>query len=159
MSFDPSAVVGGSSSVRRMEIVVGVDGSAGSHHALAWAADEARRRSSSLRVVMAWELPFYAMTGLVNAPPEDALRQAAASAFELAMQEAAQSVDLTGIDVVTALEHGTAAGVLIDASASAELVVVGSRGRGALTGALLGSVGRAVVSHARCPVVVVPEPD
>jgi len=142
-----------------MEIVVGVDGSTGSHHALAWAADEARRRGSTLRVLMSWELPFYAMTGLVNAPPEDALRQAAASAFELAMQEAVRSVDLTGIEVVTALEHGTAAGVLIGASATAELVVVGSRGRGTLAGALLGSVGRAVVSHARCPVVVVPAPD
>ena len=54
--------------------------------------------------------------------------------------------------------EGSADDAVIDASADAELVVVGSRGRGALKTLVLGSVSQQVLHHAACPVVVVPPP-
>jgi hypothetical protein len=60
-----------------------------------------------------------------------------------------------GIDVRTKLVHGHPAQALIDSSAGAELVVVGSRGRGGFAGMLLGSVSQAVLQHAACPVAVI----
>lgn len=139
-----------------MEIVVGIDGSPGAQQALAWAADEARRRGSALRILMAWDYPAYAYTGLVNAPPEEALLASAQAAFEEAVTEASGAVDLSGITVTSQLIHGTSAAALIEASRTAELVVVGTRGRGGFKGMVLGSVSRAVSSHSECPVVVVP---
>lgn len=53
--------------------------------------------------------------------------------------------------------HGSVAAVLTDASRGAGLVVVGSRGRGAIRGALLGSTGLHLLQHAECPVLVVRE--
>ena len=52
--------------------------------------------------------------------------------------------------------QGHPAQALVDRSDQARLIVVGSRGRGGFTGLLLGSVSQHVVSHARCPVVVMP---
>ena len=56
------------------------------------------------------------------------------------------------------LVEGHPAGILIEASAQADLLVVGSRGHGGFVGALLGSVSHRCVAHALCPVVVVPPP-
>ncbi|WP_317620853.1 universal stress protein [Streptomyces sp. CBMA123] len=59
------------------------------------------------------------------------------------------------VEIRTRVQEGGAAACLLDAARGAELLVVGSRGHGGFTGALLGSVGQHCVQHAPCPVVVV----
>src|SRR5699024_12360012 len=60
--------------------------------------------------------------------------------------------------VTVVVKPGSPAQVLIDASESASMVVVGSRGHGGFVGMVLGSVGRAVAAPAKCPVAVAPGP-
>lgn len=135
-------------------IVVGVDGSASSARALRWAAEEARVRGSRLEAIQAWE-------GTIGRIPrsrtsdEPFKRQAdeslAAAVDGLPADDRPAKIDSRAV-------QGKAAAVLIEASAGAELLVVGSHGHGGVAGALLGSVSRRVAEHAHCPVVIVREP-
>jgi nucleotide-binding universal stress UspA family protein len=59
------------------------------------------------------------------------------------------------VQIRTEVRYGAPAGVLVDVSHEASLLVVGSRGRGGFAGLLLGSVAQHCVQHAACPVVVV----
>lgn len=133
-------------------IVVGVDGSAGSRQALAWAVEEARLRGATLDVVHAWHEPYvggYPYT-LVSYDPGEW----EASAREL-LRKVLAEVDTAGITVEKVVVHGLAARSLIEAAKGADLVVVGTRGLGGFSGLLLGSVSSHVVHHAPCPTVVV----
>jgi nucleotide-binding universal stress UspA family protein len=143
-------------------IAVGVDGSAPSLAALRWAADEARLREARLVAVHAWaHSPLVAVPGPGLAPlPEpdlpgqvEALREAAAAELDDALSEAFAGEP--PVEIERKLVEGPAGEVLERESASADLVVVGSRGRSALAAALLGSVSEHVAGHAACPVVVV----
>lgn len=137
-------------------VVVGVDGSACGRKALAFAGHEAHVRGCPLVVVRAWSVttaprPQGGEPGVV--PP--------LTAFEAAVQSAVRDevTDVLGDDpgcevVVRSVHHG-AGDVLVDASAHAILVVVGSRGLGAVAGLLLGSVSDHLVRRARGPVAVV----
>ena len=164
-------------------IVVGVDASPGALRALAWAADEARLRLASLQVVHAYHAqalaaPLYypsqeALPGLAVAagerPPEEepaetleqraefreAVRRQAEDLLEGLLAEVGEAVE--GVDVQrSVVEDRDPAEALVGLSADAEMLVVGSRGRGGFTSLLLGSVSHAAVLHARCPVVVIP---
>lgn len=137
-------------------IVVGVDGSPGSLEALEWAVAEARLRQTDLRVIWAWAFPAYAYSGYIAVPAVEPYEQAAKEALDKTMADAAASMDLSGLSVKSELVHGSAAEVLIEASADASVVVVGSRGHGGFAGLLLGSVSQAVAAHAHCPVVIIP---
>ncbi len=132
-------------------IVVGVDGSAPSKAALAWAVAQARRTGAVVDAVIAWEYPTaygYAVPiGDIDWP------EIAESAITQAIDEVASSVD--GAEIRRRVVQGNAAQVLLDASKGAELLVVGSRGHGGFVEALLGSVGQHCVQHASCPVVVI----
>jgi nucleotide-binding universal stress UspA family protein len=137
-------------------IVVGIDGSEASKEALGWALEEARLRRSTLRVVYAWHSPR--VGGRSYIPPElfdpEVLRR---SAQELVDSFVAEVDDRTSLDVELELVplEGPAAVVLVEAAEQAELLVVGSRGRGGFAGLLLGSVSQQCAQHARCPVVIV----
>jgi nucleotide-binding universal stress UspA family protein len=136
-------------------IVVGVDGSDESARALEWAADEAELRDAAVQVVSAWHVPALVYSSgyapMVTPSSEESSDHAA-----LAIAEGA-AADLRdkGVPATALVEHGNAAASLIDASAEADLLVVGSRGHGGFTGLLLGSVSAQCAQHAQCPVVIV----
>ncbi|GAA5189695.1 universal stress protein [Arthrobacter gyeryongensis] len=150
------------SSPHGARIVVGVDGSDGSLAAVHWAVGEARLRGAGLHLVMAWQYPRYFggpdVWGLGMDPSGDSgtiLAGAADTEITRLGKEAGegQSVAITWEAV-----EGHPAEVLVRAGRDAAMLVVGSRGHGGFVGALLGSVSQHVVAHARCPVVLIPDP-
>ena len=138
-------------------VVVGVDGSAHARQALRFALAEAALRDARLDVVGSWAVPPLAATGVGMIPAFDLLRtELGDSAREVLAGELANAADAAaGVEVEQHVAQGDAAGVLVEAAAGAELLVVGSRGRGGVTGTVLGSVSRACLHHAPCPVAVV----
>lgn len=145
-------------------IVVGLDGSAPSRAALAWALAEAKLRGSTVRAVHAWMIPAI---GAVDAPgalipmgrytdvSTDDIEKAAHEALEREIEGANAGL---GVTVERVVAEGPAADAVLDASKDAELVVVGTRGHGALASIVLGSTSQHVIRHAQSPVVVVPAP-
>jgi nucleotide-binding universal stress UspA family protein len=138
-------------------IVVGVDGSAHAREALRFALAEAALRDARVDVVASWEIPPLAATGVGMIPAFDLLRaELGGSASEVLARELADVADAAaGVEVEQHVAQGDAAGVLVEAAGGADLLVVGSRGRGGVTGTVLGSVSRACLYHAPCPVAVV----
>lgn len=136
-------------------IVVGVDGSDHGNCALVWAAREAERRRRPLHIVTAYSVPIFAASGLDGgyATVDDSVIREGAEAI---LTQALDKVSGYNIDVDGAVENGDASGVLLEVSESAELLVVGTRGRGGFVGRLLGSVSSALPAHAKCPTVTVP---
>lgn len=137
--------------MRAQPIVVGVDGSEESKAALRWAIGEARLRNVPLSVVHAWfalpALDADAGSGVEIDTPADALLEEFVAETVGTPQDVKISVHAVQTD------HGAAEALLREAD-GATLLVVGSRGAGAIRGALLGSVSQKCVQHAACPVVV-----
>jgi nucleotide-binding universal stress UspA family protein len=136
-----------------LRLIVGVDGSPHSARALTWACRQAETCGDTVRAVCAWSL---------GASGEDWMAQPGVSAegqrrAEQMLRETVERVrsDHPSVKVVTAVIEGPPARVLVDMSAEADLLVVGSRGRGGFSGLLLGSVSQQCVHHAHCPVTVV----
>jgi nucleotide-binding universal stress UspA family protein len=140
-------------------VLVGVDGSPASRHALDWAAAEALRRGWSLHLVCAYTIPVSAGIAGEMATPlvdDDAVRLVAEQSCADAARYVAGRSDSP--PVRTSVAYGDAAGVLVDASEEAGLAVIGKRGRGGFASRVLGGVSTALPAHARCPTVVVPLP-
>lgn len=139
------------SSSNEFQIVIGLDGAAPSLAAFQWAVDEARMRHGRVRMVTGWQYPS---TGLgMNGLTWD-LEEFEQDARKI-QEEALESIDSDGLIVEAEIRYGPPATALLDASKEADLVIVGSRGRGGFTGLLLGSVSSQIVQHAPCPVLVV----
>lgn len=137
-------------------VVVGVDGSDASMDALRFAADEARLRSVPLRVVCGWNPPVagkWPAGVMVDPEPFERAARQTVDAMITAIGS-----ELEGIEVEPVVAAGSGAAALMEQSSDADLVVVGSRGRGGFAGLLLGSVSQQVVLHAPCPVAVVRHP-
>lgn len=134
-------------------VVVGVDGSAPASGALVEAAFQARLRGAPLLVVHAWTAPpgLDQLDAGSSGEALDEGRQSGLSLLAAAAEDVASREP--EVEVETRLVNRAAA-ELVDASADAQLVVVGCRGAGAFTGMLLGSVAHALIHHAQCPVLV-----
>lgn len=141
-------------------IIVGVDGSPASEGALDWALAEAALRGSRVVALAVSALPWslgYDPDGHVDRERVAAERRGEVEAA-VAASRARVGVDHeVEVEARVQLDERPAF-ILITAAAEAELLVVGSRGRGGFKGLLLGSVSTACVHHASCPVVVVPAP-
>jgi nucleotide-binding universal stress UspA family protein len=136
-------------------IVVGVDGSEHSIEALRWAARQAKVTGARLDVVTAWTFPNEPTPfGIV---PDLPLRPEQLAEVEATLREVVGRIvtPAWGVEVKAEVISGHAAVVLTQASREAALLVVGSRGRGAVAEVLLGSVSEHCVRHASCPVVVI----
>ncbi|MBC6461773.1 universal stress protein [Actinomadura sp. HBU206391] len=138
------------------EIAVGVDGSPNCAAAIEFAFGEAGLRGSRLRAVLAWSHP--ASLGPADMQPlvYDAEIVAAEEERVLAESLAGLRSKFPGVEVVNEVVKARPIRALAHASAGADLLVVGTRGRGGFTGLVLGSVSHAMLHHAHCPVAVVP---
>jgi len=136
-------------------IVIGIDGSDTSRHALRWAVEEARLRHAALEVIHAWHMPVVGGYPFAGTSLDPAMFEEAARAT---LDRAVDSVDVSGLahPVERILCTDGAASAILDAAKGADLVVIGSRGLGGFSGLLLGSVSHQVAHHATCPVVIVP---
>ena len=135
----------------RKRIVVGMDGSEESLHAMRMAARLAKLMDCRIQAITVWEYPAMLATPFPTTEfsPRVEAEQALAEAVEAAFEGSSVPKGLMQEAVA-----GQAARVLIDASRGAEMLVVGNRGRGGFAGLLLGSVSTAVAAHAYCPVLI-----
>jgi nucleotide-binding universal stress UspA family protein len=135
-------------------IVVGVDGSKTSKEALRWALRYSELTGTPLTAAMTWQYPVdYGLGGL---PPDSELWRPdldAARVLEATLADVVGDDRPVGLRAIT--PQGGPAHVLVELSADAALLVVGSRGHGGFAGLLLGSVSSACAQHARCPVLIV----
>ena len=155
-----TSAVGGAD---RPVLVVGVDGSAAGVAALQWALGQARHTDARVVAIAASEPPPV-MTGgpevgagvIASEGVND--EEMAAAAEQWLTEAITRSPADSGNVVERRVVHGDAATVLVEAAAEAELLVLGNHGRGALAGAIAGSVALRCAHHARCPLVLVPSP-
>lgn len=146
---------GPSDDVQVRRIVVGVDGSPAAEYALHRAVQEAEVWGAELTALTG--VPVAAGAGLLAWLPAAVDREAVlrdvAEGLDIVVDRAL--VDHPGVTVERRTVDGTGAQQLMAASAEADLLIVGSRGRGGFTGMLLGSTSQAVLHHSACPVMVV----
>jgi nucleotide-binding universal stress UspA family protein len=146
-----------SDSVVHRGILVGVDGSRAATAAVAWAARDAAMRNTPLTLVHVIT-PVLATGALPDFPvdffewqDEEARRVLAAARETVAESSGASAPPM----VHSVVLHGGTVGNLVDLSKDADMMVVGSSGKGAFSRALLGSVSTGLVHHAHCPVAVI----
>jgi len=133
----------------RALVVVGVDGSDESIKATKWAADYAAATGATLELVTAWRWPdlYGALASIPNFDPK--------AEGQALLEKAAADLTLPDEQVRLLVVNGFATQVLTAQAATADLLVVGTRGLGGARSVLLGSVSNYCVHHADCPVVVV----
>ena len=141
-------------------IIVGIDGSAGSRAALAWAFAEAIQRKARVVALSVWQFPYLALgpspLGGTVVPIDELQASSEASLAEILAEVGIPD----GVEVVPVAKEGSASNTLLDLATSegATLLVIGARGHGGFAGLLLGSVATQCVNHATVPTVVVPLP-
>jgi nucleotide-binding universal stress UspA family protein len=140
-------------------VVVGVDGSPHAWQALEWAVNETKLRSGTLKIVCAFEDPVTTVgmgTAFGSGAPINVDPALIEGAAQDVASEAARRAGDVPLSVVARCDRPE--DVLCEESRGAAMLVVGSRGHGAVSSLLLGSVSNYVVHHATCPVVIVPPP-
>jgi nucleotide-binding universal stress UspA family protein len=143
----------------KRRIVVGIDGSPQSRTALQWAAREARWSGGEVDAVHVYG------SGLawidVGSDAEPLIAQRSAEQAKEILHQAIAATELPpehDVDINPSVVMGEPSDALCSLAASADLLVVGTRGRGGFAGLLLGSVSQRCAERSPCPVVVVPMP-
>jgi nucleotide-binding universal stress UspA family protein len=135
-------------------ILLAVDGSENALHAAKAAGDLARAvKSKELRIVVAYDpVPVY-----LGEPNLDHAITARMQESQGILQRAQEAVGKIAVEIHTELIEGPVAEAILEVASTrqSDVIVMGSRGRGRLVGALLGSNSQKVVSHASCPVLIV----
>jgi nucleotide-binding universal stress UspA family protein len=136
-----------------LPVIAAVDGSDDSLRALDWALDAARRRGAPLRVVHVRQYAVWAQPDVLVAGAPDADDDPVLDRVRTYLEDRPDRPRTEYVGV-----EGAPGAVLPELGATAQLLVLGSRGRGGFASLLLGSNGMAAARDAECPVVVVPRP-
>ncbi|HEY0492322.1 MAG TPA: universal stress protein [Candidatus Dormibacteraeota bacterium] len=145
---------------RAPRIVIGLDGSIGSAHALEWAIDMAKRLDAEIVAVHIESGPSYLPAPMGVMPPTET-QEERAQLRETFATEWCAPLRSSGVRFRGIVEEGAPAGTAligVGVREGADMIVVGSRGLNAVTEFLLGSVSHQVVHHSAIPVMVVPHP-
>ena len=133
-------------------VVVGVDGSPTSEAAIDFAFEEAAVRGAPLVTVHAWSDPRPTLSDI---SPTDFTRLEESERMQLAEHLVPWRERYPDVEVISVVAHGKPTPALLNHGRQAQLLVVGSRGRGGFAGMVLGSTSHSLITHALCPVVVV----
>ncbi len=133
------------------QIVVGVDGSEHGNAALRWAVEEAEVHKGEIVAVFAWQMPFIGIPGAFD---RDEMERVCKTFIE---ETVASVVPTSRVPITRLVGQGDVSAVLIEASKGADMLVLGSRGRGGFAGLKLGAVSNECVQHAACPVTIIKE--
>ncbi|WP_433258124.1 universal stress protein [Streptosporangium sp. CA-135522] len=150
----PVVVVRGDQERTYDEVVVGFDASSHSAAPLEYAFEEAVRRGARLHAIHTWQMPVTGQGAAVYAPLIEEISEAGQRRAADTLAPWRDKYPQVKVEETAVYGHPVA--VICEASQTADLVVVGSRGLGRLGAAVLGSVSHGVLHHARCPVAVVP---
>jgi nucleotide-binding universal stress UspA family protein len=134
------------------KIVVGVDGSPHGNAALRWAVEHAVALDGAVTAVFAWQIPFLGMPGAFDRDELEKL------AKDFLTETVSSIVPSPPVPLWTVVAEGDPTEALIKASAEADLLVLGSRGRNPFKGLLLGSVSQGCAANTKCPVTIVKTP-
>ena len=152
----PVIVIGPDSlpETERGRVVVGVDGSSDSKEALEYAFEAARSRGVPMHSVTVWNVEV--VDGFVVTTPGSPEWQQVERRYRDAVEELVRPLreSRPEVEVHVDIVHGPRVATLVEASRTADLLVVGSRGRGGFAGLLLGSMTQGVLQEAACPVAV-----
>jgi nucleotide-binding universal stress UspA family protein len=142
-------------------IVVGVDGSDHSRHALEWAIKEAAVRHAPLTVLTVQQAVAGYWGGPILYPGDQDLAEQAREKAQEETDSTLEKIDAESrpSSVTVRAVTGLPAEALLEAAAEADMLIVGSRGAGGFKRLLMGSVSIQVTHHAHCPVVVIPDED
>jgi nucleotide-binding universal stress UspA family protein len=142
------------SSTMRGRVVLGIGEEPENSAAVRFAFEEAAERRVSLEAVRAWRCPGYETTDhpLMAGEPARLHEERAVKILDTALRDAP-----VGVDLLRRIVEGPARTVLLDASADADLLVVGARRRHGHFGLQIGRVVHTVLHHSNCPVAVVPQ--
>lgn len=139
-------------------IVAGVDGSPTSRAALRWAVRQARLTGGTVDAVLAWHIPMVLRSSgwaPIYVEEEVDFRADASKTIHAVIGAEVEPADRERVRSLVVNDQPAHA--LLAAADGADLLVVGSRGHGAFTEAMLGSVGQYCVHHAHCPVLIIRE--
>ena len=148
-----------STAASSLPIIVGVDGSPASRVAVDWAARDAALRGADLKLVHVLVPP--AVMAFPDVPMPSGFMEWQEEEGRRLLDSAVKTVEEAGaqVEVSTDLVSGPAVPALADLSSSAQMIVVGCRGHGALARGLLGSISTGLAHHAHCPVAIIHDED